>query len=325
MRITQYSYYIKLYMKIKSIIDPLATVLYSCGISSFIFGRKSKHLYVLCYHKIRAEIFQKHLVLLEKYLDLISLEEFENIMSGNQALKSNVGLLTFDDGYESFYKEIYPVLKKRRCPALVFLVTDFVDTEDLLWHDSLRIATLNNRSSLIKINGDNYSLGDTAYKSYISLNRQIKLLPEEKRREVSKELREIIKNCEYNASEFRLLSWKQVKEMADNGIDFGSHTRTHPILSTVSVEEAVDEIRGSKKTLEDRLNRRISALAYPSGKPHEINDAVLDITKESGFLFAFTTVNGTVAPSDNPFLLKRVLFFDSQKAPMVALKMLLAN
>ena len=312
-------------MNIKSLTDPFSAVLYSCGISSFLFGRKSKHIYVLCYHKIRARIFQKHLGLLEKYLDLISLEEFENIMSEHKELNSNVGLLTFDDGYASFYTEIYPVLRQRRRSALVFLVTDFVDTQDLLWHDALRIATLNNRSSSINLNGDVYSLGDDSYKSYVSLNRQIKLLPEEKRREVIKDLREIVKGCEYDDSEFRLLGWKQIMEMADNGIDFGSHTRTHPILSTVSIEQATDEIKGSKKTLEDRLNRRVSALAYPSGKPHEINDAVVDITRESGFSFAFTTVNGTVAPTDNPLRLKRVLFFDSQKAPTVSLKMLLAN
>ena len=50
---------------------------------------------------------------------------------------------------------------------------------------------------------------------------------------------------------FAPLSWDQIKEMdGDDLIDFGAHTDTHPILSTIDSSDVVKEIVHSKKVLE---------------------------------------------------------------------------
>ena len=40
--------------------------------------------------------------------------------------KANFVVLTFDDGYETFYKYVYPILKNLSIPATLFIPTDFI-------------------------------------------------------------------------------------------------------------------------------------------------------------------------------------------------------
>jgi peptidoglycan/xylan/chitin deacetylase (PgdA/CDA1 family) len=61
----------------------------------------------------------------------------------------------------------------------------------------------------------------------------------------------------------RPLDWREVKEMQAQGVEFGSHTLTHPMLSQVSHEVARREILRSKQELEDRLGARIAFFCYP--------------------------------------------------------------
>lgn len=52
----------------------------------------------------------------------ISMEQFRQFLQG-QSLPSNAVLVTFDDGYESFYSHAYPILRKLSIPSINFLIT----------------------------------------------------------------------------------------------------------------------------------------------------------------------------------------------------------
>src|SRR5258705_12916771 len=60
----------------------------------------------------------------------------------------------------------------------------------------------------------------------------------------------------------QLLQWAEIKEMSAAGLSFGSHTRTHPDLRTVTPEAAEDEIVTSKKAIEDALGQTVDTFAY---------------------------------------------------------------
>jgi len=62
-----------------------------------------------------------------------------------------------------------------------------------------------------------------------------------------------------------LLGWAEVKEMSEEGISFGSHTRTHPDLRTLASHHVEEELVCSKRAIEDAIGRPIEALAYPYG------------------------------------------------------------
>lgn len=63
-----------------------------------------------------------------------------------------------------------------------------------------------------------------------------------------------------------LLDWSEICELDANGIEFGSHTRTHPDLTRLSVEEMTSEMLDSKAEISDRLGREVSTFAYPYGR-----------------------------------------------------------
>jgi peptidoglycan/xylan/chitin deacetylase (PgdA/CDA1 family) len=62
-----------------------------------------------------------------------------------------------------------------------------------------------------------------------------------------------------------LLGWDEVREMAAGGVQFGSHTCTHPDLGRVSGTRAREEMASSRKAVEDAVGAPVTAFAYPYG------------------------------------------------------------
>ena len=83
-------------------------------------------------------------------------------------------------------------------------------------------------------------------------------------------------------------TWDQIKEMAEDGQEIGSHSKTHPNLSNLSFEQIQEELRESKKKLEEKIQKPIISFCYPAG---EYDNRVLKIVKEE-YLFARTTSPG---------------------------------
>lgn len=100
-----------------------------------------------------------------------------------------------------------------------------------------------------------------------------------------------------------MITWSQIKEMADAGITIGCHTLDHPCLTLVGPREAERQILDSKSVLEEQLNIKIEFFSYPYG---EHNEVVERIVKECGFRAA-TTVNPEMVSSlEDPFTLNRI-------------------
>jgi len=100
-----------------------------------------------------------------------------------------------------------------------------------------------------------------------------------------------------------LLDARQVREMAAAGITFGSHSRTHPRLTTCTDSELRDEVTNSRKRLEDLLGAEVRHFCYPHG---DFDDRVVDAVAEAGYATACTTRRGTVRPGADPLRLPRL-------------------
>jgi peptidoglycan/xylan/chitin deacetylase (PgdA/CDA1 family) len=100
----------------------------------------------------------------------------------------------------------------------------------------------------------------------------------------------------------RPLDWREVEEMHAQGIAFGSHTLTHPMLSRVPADVARREIADSKRILEDRLGVPVPFFCYPRG---DVNGAVRAMVRETGYRAAATTLPGLNDRRTDPFALRR--------------------
>lgn len=60
----------------------------------------------------------------------ISIDDLLDAKSGKKALPQKAILLTFDDGYESFYSRVYPLLKLYKFPAVAALVGSWLQVEN---------------------------------------------------------------------------------------------------------------------------------------------------------------------------------------------------
>jgi len=86
-----------------------------------------------------------------------------------------------------------------------------------------------------------------------------------------------------------MLNEQEIKEMANYGITFGSHTVNHPYLTQIDHKEAEKEIQDSRKMVSDLIGMPIDTFCYPYG---DYNKEIKKLVKESGFDMAFTTNPG---------------------------------
>ena len=100
-----------------------------------------------------------------------------------------------------------------------------------------------------------------------------------------------------------LLSWSQVKTMADAGIDFGSHSLTHPWLTDCSDAGLREEVADSKKIIEDHIGRQVRHFCYPYGR---YDQRVEEAVRNAGYESACTTQKGVVMHGENPWRLPRL-------------------
>jgi peptidoglycan/xylan/chitin deacetylase (PgdA/CDA1 family) len=85
--------------------------------------------------------------------------------------------------------------------------------------------------------------------------------------------------------ELDLLSWSELRQLADAGWEIGSHTRTHARLTELDDATLADELSGSRMRCEEMLDRPCRSFAYPYGI-HD--DHVVQAVSAAGYEAAVT-------------------------------------
>ena len=106
--------------------------------------------------------------------------------------------------------------------------------------------------------------------------------------------------------EYKLLDKNLINKMANEGIMFGSHTLSHPDLTLLNRSDIAKEISESKKILEEKVGREITAFAYPYGK---LNAEVKSAVRNAGYQFGIATDSGPLAIHEDFFEIRRIIIF----------------
>jgi len=99
------------------------------------------------------------------------------------------------------------------------------------------------------------------------------------------------------------LSWTQIQEMANAGMNMEPHTKTHSDLRNRSYDFLVYEILGSVESLAHHTNRTPRIFSYPAGR---YDDDTLTMLRTTPILRAVTTQPGTWQTTDNTLLVPRM-------------------
>ena len=120
------------------------------------------------------------------------------------------------------------------------------------------------------------------------------------------------------AGKGRFLTTAQVSQIAAMGVAIGSHTVSHPRMTTRDDETLAAELAASRITLERLTGAPVDSFAYPEG---DLDARVEALVRRGGYALAFTTETGAVGPHPRPLRLRRTEVSASDSRLIFALKL----
>ncbi len=212
-------------------------------------------------------------------------------------LPSDAVTLTIDDGYADVYSVLFPLLRKYSLPATIYVVTDFIDGQLWLWPD--RLAHVLDQTARGEMNWPPEAptrrcpLRTQAQraKAWSDIADDLLVLSAADREDAIRGLATSLDAAlpDQPPERYKPLTWAQIREMREFGIEIGSHTRTHPRLSMLSADEAWGELVVSKRRLADALQCEIESLAYPYGGAADVSHAICVMARAAGYNNAFAS------------------------------------
>src|ERR1043165_3157759 len=276
----------------RNIVFPLVT---SLGIEKLFAALSENNKLILVYHgvvetpdpavsvgPISIRQFEQHLGYFKKNFDVVSQEDlFRMYHEGYKPGKKTVAI-TFDDGYENNYRNAFPLLKKFNFPSTMYIISQCVEDENMLtWYDYLDFVKPDLDVKAMTLPG----LKATPPENMGELKNLIKSLNIDQRKLVYSEIDKQVNVKKYidkYPREFwKLMDKRQLKDLSDSGlVEIAAHSRNHPNLGEISIEDAGREVIECKQQLESVIGKEVKSIAFPDGS---YTDEVKKICLEAGY------------------------------------------
>ena len=234
--------------------------------------------------------FEEQLDVLKRRYAIVSADDVLDARHGRRPLPRHALLLTFDDAYTDFGATAWPRLRERSLPALLFVPTSYPDQPHRwFWWD--RLGELLGRA----LSAASFAtpLGELPVGTPQERERTYRLLRDHCKRIGVDAACDLVEGLagELDPSPARneVLGWDALRQLAAEGVAIAPHSRTHPLLPTLSDELMRDELTGSCADIERELGSSVSCFAYPSGA---WDQRVVEATAAAGLDVAFTTRRG---------------------------------
>lgn len=199
-------------------------------------------------------------------------------------------VFTVDDGYQDFAQLAAPIFQGFDCSPTVFLVTEFVGGRQWCWWDRVTEAFLRSPLRAVSLTCDgrgfSFLLGSEAERraGAASFIEELKWMPDAERLRVVEHVGTLL-GVELPArvpDNYAPLSWDDVRRLEREGVDFGPHTLTHPVLSRVSAEKSRSEILQSWADVRRECYDPAPVFCYPNGSLDSFGPREINIVRESG-------------------------------------------
>lgn len=298
----------------------LLNLMKGSGAFSLVRAANRRQALILTYHRFSTRedegwttprAFAEQLEYLNSHYKILPLGKLVEHLQDPNPVPPNLAAITIDDGYRDSYEIAYPLLKRYNAAASLFVVTEFAERRIWIWTDKARYlcasaarqqTSVQVGESQVQVKLDNAS---SRAASALKLNDQLKKLPNGEKEAALERIARILgvfvpKNP---PEELQSVTWDQAREMDRNGIEIGSHTMTHPILTNISDDQLQQELAGSKLKLEEELGRKVTQFCYPNGD----NDGRVQCeVARAGYRIAVTCIEGLNKKGDDPITLRRI-------------------
>jgi peptidoglycan/xylan/chitin deacetylase (PgdA/CDA1 family) len=284
--------------------------------------RHAQSLLVLPYHRVgptpddllmapvHPDVFAAQMAHLTRHYSVLPLEEaIDRLFDGS--LPARAIAITFDDGYRDNLQHALPILKRYGAPATIFLATDFIGTDRVPPHDEIArlVKHADARSGHLRWGVETAEFRfDTAPAREAAIGRLtgwLRAADADETPTLITTLRDITKAVLPNSESPAMLSWSEVRSMADGLIAFGSHGRSHVACGRLTREQLTAELSGAQAIIERELGRRARLFAYPFGKPGDIGPLAHNAVEQAGHDYALTTVDAVAGRASNRLAIPR--------------------
>jgi peptidoglycan/xylan/chitin deacetylase (PgdA/CDA1 family) len=239
---------------------------------------------------------QMQLEALRDRYDIVPLRELVRRWRVGRTTRDCVAI-TFDDAYAGVLDHALPVLRALDIPATVFVASGHARIGGSYWWDDLQLA-------MTLMEGGWYEALEL-----LGVNQ-----PESEADVTLDSLRDIVLSRfagrwpggvrAGNDASWRSSTFEELTELgAYEGIEFGVHTVSHPVLPLLPYGEQLDEIRNNFMLLRERLPRVLPVVAYPYGL---YNATTVRAAAEAGMIAGLTMEGRATSDRPDPMMVPRV-------------------
>jgi peptidoglycan/xylan/chitin deacetylase (PgdA/CDA1 family) len=259
---------------------------------------------------ISAKAFAEQVKYLAAHYTLVPLSRLAACLRKRE-VPPRLAAITIDDGYRDAYEIAFPILRKHCAPATIFVVAEFVEGTTWLWTDKARYLTAAASPQPFEIGIEGHTLrlelnGAASRAAAAGLiNAALKPLSEEARVALIEGLALMlgVDLPERPPAEYGAINWRQAREMADAGVEIGSHTLTHPILTGLGDARLREEVAQSRERIQTALGREVETFCYPNG---DYDARTRREVARAGYRLAVTTDVGLNYGRNDPLALRRI-------------------
>lgn len=221
--------------------------------------------------------------------------------------------LTFDDGWLDNHRHAWPLLRRHRAPATIFLASRLIGTSRRLWQERLWFCLQRLDPAQLGPLAESWRAKGGAWATlpeqpdFASLRRFLLSVPTREAESFADAAEQVSPPGTVPAAR-TFMDWSEVLEMQESGIEFGAHTQNHVLLTQAGAEVVQSEVEASRQELRARTNADIASFAYPWGAA---NGQARECVQRAGFRCAVGVQAGTVLPDCDRWMLPRVFVADS--------------
>lgn len=241
------------------------------------------------------EIFDAQSRFLSRNVEVIGPRDLEYVRG---RASGRYVILTFDDGYRDSHAHALPILRSHGLTATFFPITGYLDDPRVAWWDEIAWMVRTSPEAAVpagrwlpapvRFDGPER---EAAVRSLLDRYKELR------RHETAPFLDFLAEATRSGRYEGRpgaeqWMTWDMVRELHRSGMTVGGHTVTHPVLSTLPLEEQRGEIGGCRRRIEAELGAPVIAFSYPVGWPDCFDRASRTCVREEGIPFAFSNYGG---------------------------------